>query len=307
MLDDWKDTFRESGRLCTTVLIISVQALSALFRENGIRRSLSVVALAAVACFAARDHLWNHLIPSHDSAHLALMQLRLQGLENRLQRHLYLDGTAALDYASIGAGGRIVSELTSASRTPNQGTSWRILSMFNLGRPAVIPPPPELALMPEARLGVCWPMKGRTGSLGISLSRPVAVTSFTIDHIPMPMTLIPEVAPRSGELWGHLEDAAVLLQSNITDILTARGSDLDIVQDRNSPYLTSQFLRLGTFDFDVHGGYPFKTFDVHGDIKALGLTFGTVVLIIKDNWGNTDCTCLYRVRVHSCRICTAST
>ena len=165
--------------------------------------------------------------------------------------------------------------------------------------------PPEYAIDPDTHLGSCWPMRGRNGTLGITLAHPVMIDSFTIDHVPRRMAINPHSAPRSGELWGALQRGEKL------DSLALRAPELQISnfwsffsestsQSHTRPFDSHGFVLLGTFtrQFDHH--LPFQTFHIPRNVTAvLGDTvFTVVVVVIRENWGENDYTCLYRVRVH---------
>lgn len=234
------------------------------------------------------------------------MQDRIHALESQLHLYLFYDGTGLLDYASFGSGARVVPELTSetyAMAGPTipwyrrWGQSERSADLAGL--------PPEFAIISDTHVGSCWPMKGRRGSLGISLARPAVVTSFTIDHVPRGMSLQYQTAPREGDLWGLLEASSLPDPTYSASATLVFSPSASIVPDtsrlHNSPYEHSQFAHLGSFAFDVGSGRPFQTFNVSQEVREQlgGIRFGTVVFVIKENWGSEDFTCLYRLRIHS--------
>ncbi len=231
---------------------------------------------------------------------------RIQMLEERLQQHLFYDGTGLRDFASVMSGGRVVPELTSETCTIKQSgkTPWYKPWGWR-GGPSPTPLvglPPEFAIYPDTRVGNCWPMKGHSGSLGLSLARPTVVTSFTVDHVPKSMAFRFQCAPRSGELWGLLEEGSQLGSGeNLTVTDASKVLLPQTPRVRGSRYARSPLVSLGTFDFDIHAGRPFQTYNISDNVLAqLGNTqFGVVVFNIRENWGDDDLTCLYRLRVHS--------
>lgn len=223
-----------------------------------------------------------------------------------MQQHLFLDGTGLRDFASILSGGRVVSELTSETCTVKQpGKAPWYKPWGRRNRPSPTPLvglPPEFAIYPDTHVGNCWPMKGHSGSLGLSLTHPTVVTSFTVDHVPKSMTFRFQCAPRRGELWGLLEEGFQLHESG--NLTVADASKVLLPQTprvRNSRYARSSFVSLGHFEFDIHAGRPFQTYNILDNVLAqLGdMQFGVVVFIIRENWGDDDLTCLYRLRIHS--------
>lgn len=227
-------------------------------------------------------------------------------MEAKLLTHLYHDGTGRVDYASWGAGGRIIRELTSDTYGDAvYPTPWYRRWFVGPSDRLTSYRPPEYAIDPDTHLGSCWPMRGRNGTLGITLAHPVMIDSFTIDHVPRRMAINPHSAPRSGELWGALQRGEKL------DSLALRAPELQISnfwsffsestsQSHTRPFDSHGFVLLGTFtrQFDHH--LPFQTFHIPRNVTAvLGDTvFTVVVVVIRENWGENDYTCLYRVRVH---------
>ncbi|KAI0715605.1 UNC-like C-terminal-domain-containing protein [Cerioporus squamosus] len=173
---------------------------------------------------------------------------------------LYLDFVGEPDFALWSAGARIVQELTSRTYTPD-APFWT-----KLWRPPVtLAQPPELALTPGLQPGCCWPMKGQHGSLGIKLAQEIVPRAITIDHLPGQLSYRNDTAPRLIDVWGALP---------------------------------ANFVLLGHIAYDIYGKLPVQTFDLFSDVGTLKLILDTVLLIIKDNWGNQVFTCIYRVRVH---------
>ncbi|KAI0352067.1 hypothetical protein OH77DRAFT_1409899 [Trametes cingulata] len=193
-----------------------------------------------------------------------------------MRLHLFYDGTGLRDYASVGSGAKVVPGLTSETYSIQQPyiswTPWK-------RDPALQGFPPEVALFADMHVGSCWPMRGWSGSLGIALARPAVVTSFAIDHIPQQLTFRVDIAPRSGQLWG----AATVLPTTSHD------------------FAKTLLVYLGDFAFDIHSGDPCQVYNVSENIlRQLGdRRFVIAVLVIGNNWGNDDFTCLYRVRIHS--------
>ncbi|KAI0350471.1 hypothetical protein OH77DRAFT_1412913 [Trametes cingulata] len=209
------------------------------------------------------------------------LQTKVHNLEKTVRLHLFYNGTGLRDYACIGAGARILSGLTSPTYTVQQRPSytykfwtynfWR---RHRTRRPALQSFGPEVAIFADMHLGSCWPMKGRTGSLGIALARPAVVTSFVIEHIPQQMSFRIDSAPRSGQLWGLTE---IPLHPEEEELIR-RGL---LVSNATSVLPTPSHIPKSQLD----------------QMLLIHLT----VLVIKENWGHSEFTCLYRVRIHSDR------
>ncbi|KAI0323403.1 hypothetical protein GY45DRAFT_1264616, partial [Cubamyces sp. BRFM 1775] len=225
---------------------------------------------------------------------------KITSLEDLLKTSVYYDGTGRMDYAARGAGASIVSELTSDTYT--LGTHVSTWSPFWRSGKRMVGNPPVFAILPDTRIGSCWPMKGRRGSLGIALAQPTIVRAFTIDHIPRQLTLDYQTAPREGDLWGFLEHTSPYIKEGTN--LTTHALDNILAGDtrglRRSSYGRGRLVHLSSFNFDALAGQPFQTFEVPTSTLAdLGeIAFGVVVLMVRENWGNEHFTCIYRVRVH---------
>ncbi|KAF9498025.1 hypothetical protein BDN71DRAFT_1386542, partial [Pleurotus eryngii] len=119
--------------------------------------------------------------------------------------------------------------------------------------------PPEVALQPDLHNGNCWPFAGEVGQLAIALARPIYVQEVVIEHIPRQLSFDISSAPMDMELWG--------------------------VEEAPPPR------RLGH-----PAASPSQTFAIFSHLAAIH--FQSVVLRIKNNWGNYDYTCLYSIRIH---------
>jgi len=69
------------------------------------------------------------------------------------------------------------------------------------------------------------------------------------------------------------------------------------VLHRDVPYV-----RLASFTYDVHAPQNIQTFSVRDEVRALGIDFGVVSLVVKNNWGRDEFTCIYRFRAHGERL-----
>lgn len=124
--------------------------------------------------------------------------------------------------------------------------------------------PPKVALIAENSLGNCWAFRGSLGSLVVALGVPIIPTHFSIDHVPAGLQVDRSSAPKRFKVFGL-----------------------------NSPR-DSDFL-LGQYEYRLDGT-PVQTFAAQ---FLPGAPVKLVKLVILDNHGREDYTCLYRFRVHS--------
>ncbi|KAL1941399.1 hypothetical protein VTO73DRAFT_7216 [Trametes versicolor] len=199
MIEDWTAT----GLMFWNFALITAPLVRA-------RPSLVAIAAFLFAAYVNQNILADRPSPELQVAHL---QDQIHALEERVHKYLFYDGTGLRDLASAVSGGRVIPELTSetcAIEQPGLKAPW--YKRWSGQREetgaavALVGLPPEFAIYPDTQVGSCWPMKGRSGSLGLALIQPAIVTSFTVDHAPRPMTFRYQSALRSGELWGLIEE-----------------------------------------------------------------------------------------------------
>ncbi|KAI1782889.1 hypothetical protein LXA43DRAFT_904677, partial [Ganoderma leucocontextum] len=215
---------------------------------------------------------------------------RLDILEQEMRKHLMLGAMERPDYALWSAGARIIPSVTSATYVvPSQ--TWR---MPWSTRPIIERKPPELALTPEVYPGYCWAMKGRKGSLGITLAGEIRPSAVTIDYPAKGVTFHRTTAPRNIEVWGFLPKKVKGIQQEGDRTVTGLHLHLKTDLPLHPEHYYTRFVLLGNFTYDADGGPPAQTFPLH-DARLL---LGRMLILFLDNWGNEACTCIYRVRIH---------
>ncbi|KAI0365281.1 hypothetical protein BV20DRAFT_954575 [Pilatotrama ljubarskyi] len=240
------------------------------------------------------------------------LETRVKTLEEKRMPYCTYDGVGLPDYAPWDTGGRIIGELTSDTYAPQpvvlqRGWLWNteLPSPTNGLRVR----PPEYAITPNMQLGSCWPMDGRNGTLGLSLSRPVFIRAFTVDHIPRSLTPLPESAPREVELWGSLDkivDREQLQQLredpslNMRTFQWIRRQVRKPGEDQRTDQESDLFVLLGRMTYNVRSGQSAQTARIPETTigRVANILFKRVLFVFLDNWGNDDYTCIYRVRIH---------
>ena len=213
------------------------------------------------------------------------------------------DIVSRADFALHSAGARPIPSLTSPTLemrpTTLRGTvlGWMTGHGVEMGRS------PITALHQDIHSGLCWPMNGDAGQLGIALSFPAYITDVTIDHVAPEVAFDLRTAPRDMEVWGLVEG-----QENLDKVMTFRAARVEAGEDEDEdaypPTLPKDqpFIRLASFSYDIDAPSNIQTFPVRQEIRDLGVDFGVVALVIKNNWGRKEYTCLYRFRVHGERL-----
>ncbi|CAM9245460.1 unnamed protein product [Choristocarpus tenellus] len=123
--------------------------------------------------------------------------------------------------------------------------------------------PPSSVLSEDTRLSSCWAMKGNSGLVTIRLTADIAVHGVSIEHTSRHVALDMSSAPRQFEVYG-LRDA-----------------------DDSHP------VTLGVGEY-IKEGKAVQFFE----FEPVGRKYPMVTFNIRSNWGNSDYTCIYRLRVH---------
>ena len=228
------------------------------------------------------------------------------------------DIVSRADFALHSAGARPIPSLTSHTLemrpTTLRGTvlSWMTGHGREMGRS------PITALHQDIHSGLCWPMSGDSGQLGVALSFPAYITDITIDHVAKEVAFDLRTAPRDMEVWGLVEG-----EENLDKIIAfraeraaQRAEAVRVAEESGSPLpeepdeddypptlpANQPFIRLASFTYDIEAPSNIQTFPARQEIQDLGVDFGIVALVIKNNWGKNEYTCLYRFRVHGERL-----
>ncbi|KDQ07779.1 hypothetical protein BOTBODRAFT_647961 [Botryobasidium botryosum FD-172 SS1] len=215
-----------------------------------------------------------------------------------LLRHLK-DGVAMPDYALYTGGARVIPDLTSPTYEPRSDSWARYLFDRMAGNGFALGRPPVTALVPDNSVGNCWPFAGAAGHIGIMLSQPAFITHVTVDHASKDIAYNIKTAPREFRVWGLVEG-----DQNIQKLAAYHAAiDGESRDDDDPAFFTNsppsiRPVHLVSFSYDINSPSPTQTFPLPEKLQKLGLDIGIVVFQIQSNWGDSDFTCLYRVRVH---------
>ncbi|KAF8529836.1 hypothetical protein JB92DRAFT_3139415 [Gautieria morchelliformis] len=216
------------------------------------------------------------------------------------------------DFALYSAGGRVIPQLTTSTYEVKPNTWARYVVGAVTGSGYTMGRPPVTAIHPDINVGNCWPFAGTHGQIGLLLARSVFISEFTIDHAPRDIAYDVRSAPRQMEVWGLVQgkDNVAKVREYQQSVRARRAEAVRRAEELGVPPLpeddsyppslprSPHYIRLAQFSYDIHSPEHIQTFSVPLDIQEIGADFGVVVLLIKNNWGEEDFTCLYRLRVH---------
>ena len=220
------------------------------------------------------------------------------------------DVLARPDFALHSAGAQVIPSLTSATYSISpEGVVGKAVG-FVTGSGYASGLSPINALHPQNYAGRCWPFKGSEGQLGVKLARRTYISDITIDHVAKEVAFDLRSTPRQMEVWGLAEGQENLAkvagwladrQRRRSDAVES-GYPMDPKDEeweapKHLPK-DAQYIRIAKFLYDAHSTRNIQTFPVDSEVRALGVDFGVVVLVVKNNWGMPEYTCLYRFRVH---------
>ncbi|KAI5813357.1 hypothetical protein BZA77DRAFT_122184 [Pyronema omphalodes] len=173
-------------------------------------------------------------------------------------------------------------------------------------------PSPVIALLPTTDVGDCWPFPGGYGTLAVRLSEEIYPTHFTIEHAPKLLAPDFSSAPKVIEFWVQIKNATerALVESRAAALAEKSGkpyamerimapgppesNDAVYRVDKNS----REFVKVDTVIYEGGAEDGVESFELSTDFQQMGVKIGIVAVVVRENWGNEDFTCLYRVRVH---------
>ncbi|KAG6332918.1 hypothetical protein ID866_6171 [Astraeus odoratus] len=228
------------------------------------------------------------------------------------------DIVSRADFALHSAGARPIPHLTSYTLEMRPTTfRGRVLSWMT-GHGREVGRSPITALHQDTHSGMCWPMSGDSGQLGVALASPALISDFTIDHLAKEVAFDLRTAPRDMEVWGLVEGKENLekVMSWKAEQVTQQAERRKDAEEAGVPFEDETpeevyppmlpkgepYIRLASFTYDATSPSNIQTFPIRSEIRELGVDFGIVVLVIKNNWGREEYTCLYRFRVHGERL-----
>ncbi|XP_045558398.1 SUN domain-containing protein 1 isoform X7 [Salmo salar] len=171
------------------------------------------------------------------------------------------DRTGLVDYALESGGGNILG--TRCSETYETKTA--LMSLFGLPL-WYFSQSPRVVIQPDVHPGNCWAFQGSHGYLVVRLSMRIVPSAFSLEHIPKDLSPTGNIdsAPRQFNVYG------------LDDEYQEEGK------------------LLGSYTYQEDGD-ALQTYPVTEENDK---AYQTIEVRVLSNWGHTEYTCLYRIRVH---------
>jgi len=259
---------------------------------------------------------WQHGAPRttiiYDQRYETLLDRveKMEGVFHRVPAPHVEPEPIRVNYLSRGLGAMIDPHLTSPSNKHNyQARAWH---RWGLGTYVGQVPGPADVLLPWDDVGDCWcaaPSDGKS-QVAVLLPHRIVPTHVVVEHIPKGATLGIGAAPKDLELWVQILDDQQrdLVQAGANDVLrwSRKGSKdstdvtptqrIDDFQAKKS--LDRTWVRLASFRYDIEAPQHIQTFKIDVELDYWGLAANKVAIRVKDNWGPSDFTCLYRLKLY---------
>lgn len=194
------------------------------------------------------------------------------------------DILAKPDFALYTAGGRVIPSLTSPSYEIRPSTYTGSFLSKLTGSGVIRGKSPVTALHPDISTGQCWPINGRSGQLGILLSRRIYPTDITVEHASKEVAIDVSSAPKNFQVWGIVADLR-----DMERVAAAPAHEEIEIQGNTIKLLSSTY--------DINASHNIQTFEIDSALQEMKIPISAVIFKILNNHGNDNLTCLYRVRV----------
>lgn len=165
-----------------------------------------------------------------------------------------------------------------------------------------------VAIEPWEQDGDCWCAATRGGQHGrrvgtadiaVKLGMRIVPQHLVVEHISSSATLDPGSMPKDLEVWIQITDYA--LKQPLRDWSASQYSGRRSADGRDDYLAGWGFYKVGVFQYEagnVSGNGGAQVFRLSPDLEALGAVTDHVVVRATSNYGSSDHTCFYRVRMY---------
>ncbi|CAN1747891.1 SUN domain-containing protein 1 [Linum perenne] len=188
-------------------------------------------------------------------------------VEKEIEKHA-ADGLGKVDYA-LAEGGAFVLKHSEpfGKRSPLSDWLWstRVVSRAHHDASKMLRPS-------FGEPGQCFPLKGTSGFMEISLRKAIVPEAVTLEHVAKSVAYDRSSAPKDCRVTGWL-----------------RGDDIASPMDTEKTHLLTEF----AYDLEKSNAQTFNVLD-----SAASSVIDTVRLDFTSNHGSHTHTCIYRLRIH---------
>ena len=196
------------------------------------------------------------------------------------------DRTNEVDYALASSGGRIVAHSpTHSAVLSSSSVVSPLLSLFTSRHLPEVPA--EAMLDADMSVGHCWPMQRQRGGVIIGLRERVRISGLSLQHASV--NVLPDGGasmPRMVRLTGVDDDQLDEAKRQVRE-----GEGIGEASQQSGTM-------LGQFEYEREGSQV-QHWSISGKGQGKGgRGYQYVRLDVLSNYGNSNYTCIYRVRVH---------
>lgn len=224
--------------------------------------------------------------------------------KGKIQLHWDAELKNQVNYFAIGSGATIDPKRTSTVYDPlNMGA---VAPENYLGGIRGLQPFPAIAaLHPWDGDGDCFcaiRSTNRRGnphgaSLSVQLGTTIVPQHVVVEHILPGATIDPGARPREIEIWAHYDDLS--LRGRVQDFSATHFPKDKSDRNAQDPDYDPAFVKIGQFVYEhaeIHDGVHVQR--LSSELHELGAATDQIIIRAVSNYGSSDHTCFYRVRLY---------
>lgn len=217
--------------------------------------------------------------------------------ESVIRHRTLLYDALGTDMALDKSGATVIPELTSESFSIPW--KWKVFNpLYYMGSNRIVGKPAEEVLNRNIDAGNCWSFNGKSGNIGISLAQGILPNRVSLTHVSTSEVALKLLssAPKEFEVWAVYDQENFAKDSvEMTEVVRKNA--------KTTPFNKPSAIHLLTGKFDPQ--QELEVFEVTDYAKEetskiwqlYNESVRSVIFLFKDNWGNRDYTCVYKIGV----------
>ena len=252
------------------------------------------------------EEVTNHALENLPHRIVAKVQLRSLALSTIIENSYRL--IHQTNYLSIGLGALVVPAYTSPTyKNPLLNQGWVDRFLYRLGvktldlEPFVPTLPPTAALRDWKEGAECWcaaPSDDEKGMAQLAIQFPYKIYpgDFYLEHVPATGTRDIAAAPNTYEVWAQVDNATEA--TRLGEALDREIPDhYDFACGSPPKPNSDRWVCILHHGYSIHLDNWIQLGQLLFSPERVGLTTKMVAFRAVSNWGSTDHTCIYRVRM----------